>query len=275
MIWKFAADQKRLVELRIINPPIRQKQQSGFRFAELQYPSSSSRRKPSIITTVPSIPPILHICHESRLIGLAVYQKISLGGYFNFGRDILVISPDIFPCLGWHSIREDTCFPLLRDNESVNLQHIGFYFPTLSDNAWDARDIAKEVYWMVQCLSHLHSVTFLSDRNIKEYFCREFSSEFIRTSRKGSLIRNYQQINLSPKDAPRLRFQEEQSLRTPQRLLRCRHYLLLYTCPVCERHRFSNLLRRHRVPDVELQYFVDCHDYSTPIRYCSNYPKFF
>jgi hypothetical protein len=268
MIWEFAANEKRLVELRIINPPIRQKQKSGFHFAELRYPSTASRRKASIITTVPSIPPILHACHESRRIGLTVYRKLSLGGYFNFGRDILVVSPDIFPCLGWHSHHQDWCFPLLDDlGEASMLQHIAFYFPTFPNHAWDARENAQQMYWMIQHLRHLCSVTYLSDFPVKKIFWLDLSSEFIRRSGERSVLRHGAQYNFSPKNAPRpdLKSEVRSSLHTAERCLQCCHRLPLYTCGRCESRRFIGFYYRPGFDDPNR------HRYTTPNRHCYDY----
>jgi hypothetical protein len=263
IIWKFAADQKRFVELRIINPPITQKQQSGFDFAELRYSSTANCQTASIITIVPSIPPILHACHESRHIGLTVYQKLSLFGYFNLACDILVVSPDIFPYLGWHARSPGRCFPLLDLDEGDMLQHIAFYFPTFSNHAWNAEENAREMYWIIQYLSHLRSVTYLSDLPVNEGFWLNLSSEFIERSGERS-IKDYRVRRSYSLNAPQpdLKSEVRPSLRTTQRSLQCCHRAPLYTCRECEHLRRKAFYYR---PGF---YSPNRHQYTTPNRHC-------
>jgi hypothetical protein len=149
MIWHLFVEQPRVIQLRVKNPPTSWSSHAG-RHAYLEYLNTTSDTVPSkvhVITTIPTaIPLLLHICQESRCYGLTIYSKLSLGGYFNFNLDTLLISPDVFPVLGATDDAQPD-FTLLSESESRSLQHIAFYFPRIRRREDAADRVAHNELW--------------------------------------------------------------------------------------------------------------------------------
>jgi hypothetical protein len=237
MIWHFSLEDPRLIELGVKNSFLRQTSESlsnpTFYFCHHAYYSNRP-----IITTIPSpVPTILHTCQESRQYGLRIYQKFSLGGYFNFNIDTLLISPDIFPpfkpFIQWPpGIPRPTDCSLLSDFDSKSLQRVAFYFP---DDPFGPRlpSLPHILEQMASPWTGLTTITLISD-------CPrvpEFSANFEPANFESSVLQQVEfQFTVSP------------SLRNQQRTPRCTHGNLLYTCEDCDDQNLGYSSRRSRVP---------------------------
>lgn len=125
-----------------------------------QQPKSHSALTIVAVPTV--VPVILHICHESRRVGLRYYQLLSLGGYFNFAVDTLLFSPDLFPQMGWHNIPLAPNLPLL-SSEIRALKHVGFFFPSRDGFVYDKKHRAKRIQTMAHPFTNLLTITYFWD----------------------------------------------------------------------------------------------------------------
>jgi hypothetical protein len=258
MIWQFSLEDPRLIELRVKNSSLRQTSESlsnpTFYFCFHAYYSDRP-----IITTIPSpVPTILHICRESRQYGLGVYHKFSLGGYFNFNIDTLLISPDIFqpfkPFIRWPpGIPGPTDCPLLSGFDSKSLQRVAFYFP---EDPFGPRlpSLPRLLEHMASPWTGLTTITLLSDSPRVP----EFSANFESVNFESPVLQQVEfQFMVSP------------SLRNQQRTPRCIHGNLLYVCEDCDNRNLEYIIMRRGLP------YITPFFYLTPGGSLSRYPKFF
>jgi hypothetical protein len=229
MIWPLLLDEPRLIQLRVKNLKNWWTSRDGRHAYLKDVPSDPS--KIAIVTTVPTaIPLLLHICQESRCYGLIIYRKLSLGGYFNFLTDTLLISPDVFPVFGAHGGPPPLNFPLLLDRESRSLQHIAFYFPKIPIHRQteNAPAVASYVYRMSCVLSGLHTLAVVSDEDWLVNFTHTFETEW-----EDMLDEEWQHMSWRSESPPELKFFDHPSLRTPERKWRCYHREMVYLCRTC------------------------------------------
>jgi hypothetical protein len=161
MIWDLVLEEPRNFELRVAHPERivyfgRQTQiriQTKFSRTDLYPPEL-----PIIELHRTQIPLLLKICAESRRYGLNIYHPLNFGGHFggyiNFQFDMLVVSPDLFPCLGYFHQR--SLFPF---STFSRLQHIAFYIPGKR-----AIEPVYKLLRMASTLQEVRTITILADR---------------------------------------------------------------------------------------------------------------
>lgn len=160
--------------------------------------SHCSRKESKLIATPSDIPIVLHICRSSRHFGLNHYQKYSLGGYCNFATDILLLSQNVFPFIGWYNRPFSPHLPLLA-SEIVSLQHIGLFFPTVLGFVHNKKERALRFQVITQHLKKLTTITYFWDN--------PFISTIDMGMQLGEQASDFDQLDWKPQSKPELMFQ--------------------------------------------------------------------
>lgn len=129
-IWEFAIEEPRTFELYLVDPPLHPRRAGKFAFRVAvkseRFNDVHPAQAMALIRRSVKLPLLLQICQESRRLGLTIYKKFSLGGYINSTINKILITPDLFESLGWHS-------PGSQLPELTQVEHVALYFPNSYD----------------------------------------------------------------------------------------------------------------------------------------------